>query len=135
MVTLGFKTIKQAYRYTEGYSFDTDLYVPESFTVSSPRVVCPTKIRAWEINLWEVDKKILTYKNLTKLDGFSGTYAYNQLICIESWESIGREGHIEYKHIGYRIITQKSLHKYKTERKKDIERYGVSSCCMTDFFC
>ena len=85
--------------------------VPTEVVVTKACVVAPRTRRTYQTGLYSYHpvkelRKILTYEEVCKLDGFKGTSMTPALAAIfleEVWEDCGEDGHINYQHVGYRF--------------------------------
>jgi len=61
--------------------------------------------RAWPLRYWKTVNGIADYDQLRRLEGFSGTAAYDnfKLYLMEQWEDVGSDGHVQFRLSGWKV--------------------------------
>lgn len=121
---LGYHPLTVGQKYICGPPYPLQVYVPEEVIVLKPEIVSPQKVRAWEVRLWAVGDELLDYKSLKDEPDFHGTVHYDQIICVEVWEENGEEGHVAYRHIGYRMLLESEIKVKLNEWNVRVNKYN-----------
>lgn len=112
--------------YFFGIDYQLDLYVPTEFVVDKPQIVAPDRIRARHPSRWLIDGEIWDYDELKNVPNFHGTSGFDNesLICVETWADYGDDGHVLYRHEGYRLLTRAQIEAEMSVWRKLCQKYG-----------
>ena len=87
-------------------------YLPTEVVIREPQIAVPVEGRVYKVGLFLKNGSIMTYEEISKLDGFNGTYWEQELMLVEIYLNGGEDGHTRYVLEGYALMTFPQLNKY-----------------------
>ena len=103
--------------------------VPTEFVITETQICTPSYARVLVTPFYMLNGNIVDYDELLQEKPFYGTCSYETVFLVEVWENGGDDGHIDYRHKGYRYVNQTQ---FENEKKYTISHYGGKlPYCMT----
>jgi len=113
------------------YPIAEEIPVPTEFVVKSVQICTPSFARVFRTGFYLLRNEIVDYKTLYEKENerFKGTSHYDEVFLVEVWVDCGDDGHVCFRHVGYRFVPESLL---KNERKYSLmEHYtGALPNCM-----